>query len=234
VAFSLPNEISDELVKLQKMNEDIKNNLNMISEKRNKKDVQHQVLFISLVRVVKYFDAYLLLARNGYGEPAVCLLRSIFEASLWMRWSLKKYENAEIYFNASKAEAIRMLEITISKNLGRIKDTPDPELVRQLLKSKIKEYKLPGWHKMANDTDLGDLYAMIYPLLSAMSHGTMMFLGERVKNMEVSPEADQKNIKPFIAIAHNLLRDCYLVCRQWIINGKLRPVPDFRKLMTML
>jgi len=232
ITFKLPSEIKEKLEELEKLKDNAKSNLYFLEKKRNPNDLQHQVLFICLIRVVKYFESYLLLAKNGYGEPAVCILRSIFEALIWMRWSLLDYKNAEIYFNSSKAEAINMCEILISKNIAKIKNVPDPEKVKQILKSRVKQNKLPCWKYMADKSGLGDLYALIYPFLSAMSHGTMMFLGDRLKKHELSPEADSENISLFIPIAHNIFRDCDLVCKEWILNGQLRPVPDYRKLMT--
>jgi len=233
MCFILPKEICEDLKNLREMNDDIKNRLDYLKEKTNKQDLQHQVLLISLARVVKYFDAYLGLAEKGFGEPAACMLRSIYEASLWMRWSLEKHENAEVYFNSSKAEAIRMVGKIVSKGLAQLKNAPDPELVKQLLKTEVKKYKLPSWDKLAKETGLDDFHTLVYPMLSAMSHGTMMFLGERLEKLEVSPYPDEINIKPFINIASILLIDCHGVCEDWIINGQLHPVPDYRKLMTM-
>ena len=79
---SSEEEILKQLENLEKLSEDAKHNYDCLIPKRNPKDLQHQILLLSLSRVCKYFDAYLILAKNGYGEPAVNLLRSIFEASL--------------------------------------------------------------------------------------------------------------------------------------------------------
>lgn len=230
-AFMLPDQINEKLEELMKLKDNAKNKLYFLEKKRNPKDLQHQVLFISLIRVVKYFESYLLLAKNGYGEPAACILRSIFEALIWMRWSLIDYKNAEIYFNSSKGEAIRMMEKILSKNLAKIKNAPDPDKVKRLLKDIVKQYKLPNWEKMSKDSGLGDLYTLIYPVLSAMSHGSMMFFGSRLEKRKLSPEPDCDNIIEFISIANNVFRDCYLVSEEWILDGKLHPVPDYRKLM---
>jgi len=230
-AYKLPCEINEKLDELERMKDNAKNDLYLLKEKRNPNDIQHQVLFICLIRVVKYFESYLLLAKSGYGEPAACILRSVFEALIWMRWSLIEYKNAEIYFNSSKSEAIRMTEKILSKNLAKIKNAPDPDKVKRLLKDIVKQYKFPDWEKMAKDSGLGDLYTLIYPVLSAMSHGSMMFFGSRLEKRELSPEPDCDNIIEFIPIANNVFRDCYLVSEEWILNGKRHPVPDYRKLM---
>jgi hypothetical protein len=233
MSFTLPNEVINKLNQLQDLNNSGRSTLTTINQKRNPNDVQHQVLFVSLVRVLKYFDGYLILAKGGYGEPAACVLRSVYEASLWMRWSLINKENAQKYFDGSKGEALRMAEKVFSRGLAQLRGAPDQEEARQLIKSSIKSLKLPPWEDLARDCGQYDLHVLIYPMLSAMSHGSMLFLGERVlDDKSVSKVADEKNIEPFIPIANNVLRDCIFVCHEWIVNGRLHPVPDIRKLMT--
>lgn len=229
MTFEPSRELTDELDALSTLCEEARKSLPRINEKRNPDDVQHQVLFISLVRVIKYFDAYLQLARTGYGEPAASLVRSVYEASLWMRWCLKSKENAETYFNASKGEAIRMINKLLSLKLKRLTDFPDNTVAQEMLSSRLKTLRLPSWDKLARETGLEGLHALVYPMLSAMSHGTLLFMGERNKN--VSPTPDSENILPFIPVAHNVFRDCCLVCEQWILNGAYHPVPDVSKLM---
>lgn len=224
--------VSEKFVAIRDLNECAKRDLALIDQKRNPADVQHQVLFISLVRVVKYFDAYLMLAEKGYGEPAAALLRSIYEADIWMRWSLISRENAETYFNGSKDEALRMLESLLSRGFPQLAGMTDQARVRQLLGDRLKSHALPRWTKLARECGLEDLHALIYPMLSGMSHGNMLFLGERLHDGKlVSPTPDEKNVEPFIPIANNILRDCYLVCRRWIVDRELHPVPDVRRLL---
>ncbi len=197
-------------------------------------DIQQKVLFLCLIRIVKYFDAYLLLANNGYGEPAACVLRSVFEATLWMRWCIIKPENAELYFKAGSGELRRLVEKNFSRSLLTSKNTPDPQTVKKLLKDKGKDYKFPPWESMAKETQMDDLFNMIYPLLSAMSHGTWMFLCERLKNKEAvfTPFPDSNNIEPFISFAYGFLRDGYWVCKTWVFEKKIYPAPNYRKLRT--
>jgi len=96
MAFSLSQKTEAILEMFDKRNIYIKAEITAIERALDRKDNMHQALFIDLVRVIKFFDAYLLLVRNGYGEPAACLIRSIYETDLWMRWSLISRENAEI------------------------------------------------------------------------------------------------------------------------------------------
>ncbi|MCK9209730.1 MAG: DUF5677 domain-containing protein [Ignavibacteriaceae bacterium] len=235
ISFSLPDNLLGKLCTLKDLNDAVKKDLILINEIRNASDIQHQVLFINLVRVLKYFDSYLLLVQKGYGEPAAALLRSIYEANIWMRWSLVKPENAQLYFDGSKGDALRMIEKLLSRNLAKLSNAPDPEIVREQLRNKLKEWRLPRWDDMAVECGMGDIHAYVYPFLSAMSHGSWLFIGERLlDDKSVSPLPDEKNIEPFIPIANNILRDCYLLCDKWIRNKKLHPLPDFRNLMTCL
>jgi len=229
MTFLPSEELINQLDELSALCADARNNLNRINDKRNATDVQHQVLFISLVRTIKYFEAYLQLARSGFGEPAAALLRSIYEASLWMRWSLQSKQNAEIYFGASKGEAIRMLKKLLNRGLIQLNKYPEEKVAREMLNSHLKAVKLPSWDELARQSGLEDLHALIYPQLSAMSHGSLLFIGGR--NNIISPVADSENILSFIPVANNIFRDCYILCEEWILHGRLHPVPDFRKLM---
>lgn len=233
MTFTLPDRLALKFAQLRELNDSVRASLPTINEKRNANDIRHQVVFISLVRVIKYFDAYLLLAENGYGEPAASLLRSIYEASLWMRWSVISDGNAQRYFDASKGEALRWGDKLFNRGLAQLANAPDQEEAKRLVKSSLKSFRLPTWEELAKDTGLADLHAVIYPMLSAMSHGSMLFLGERILgDKSVSPEPDEMNIELFIPIANNVLLDCSRVCHDWIVNGRLRPVSDIRKLMT--
>ena len=232
MTFELPKKISDRLDEVARLCEDANKALPMINNTRNSHDVQHQVLFILLVRAIKYLDAYLFLARAGYGEPAISLVRSIYEASLWMRWSSKSKSNAEKYFDASKGESIRMANKLVSRNLARFTGPGNQKDFQEMLQDELAKTKFPTWEQLAAEVGQQDLHALIYPLLSAMSHGTLMSMGERlVKDKTLSPGPDSDNILPYISIANNVFNDCYLVCGEWVVNGKLRPVPDTRKLM---
>lgn len=233
MAFRPSDELTAQLDDLAAMCEEARNKLNEINNKRNSNDIQHQVLFISLVRAIKYFDAYLQLAKSGHGEPSAALVRSIYEASLWMRWSLQSKQNAEVYFNASKGEAIRMINKLLSRHLIQITKYPDQKVASEMLNSHFKAVKLPSWVDLARQTGLEDLHALIYPMLSAMSHGSLLFMGERImKNKTISPMSDSYNILVFVPVANNVFRDCFLLCEKWICHGRVHPITDVRNLMT--
>lgn len=228
----LPIELQQKLLELEQMNNNFRNKLVDISNAVNRKNIQHRVLFYSLIRVIKYFDAYLLLTKNGYGEPAACILRSIFEANIWMRWSLIKPENAERYFNSWKKDAAKTMRKLIEFGLGRISgpNVPAQEEIQKMLKECETENAYPRWQSMAKDSGLEVLFTSIYPVLSAMSHGSWLSVFERTGKDGLSPFPDNLNIEPFIGIARDTLIDCYSVCEQWIIHKQLHPPEDYLKL----
>jgi Family of unknown function (DUF5677) len=230
---SSKEDIIKQLGSLEQLCKEAKDIYNSLIPKRDPTDLQHQILLLQLFRVIKYFDAYLMLAKNGYGEPAVNLLRSVFESSLWMRWIIINEDNANKYFNASKGEAIRIMQKLIGRGLATIKNSPDPELTKKMLNDEARNNILPKWEQISDETGMKDMYVLIYKFLSAMSHGSLLFLGERIINKTLSPNSDYDNIESFIAIANNLLRDCFLVSKIWIVEKKIRPAPNVKELIKL-
>ena len=230
---SSKEEVLMKVEQLELLFKDARHNYDYLLSIRTPSDLQHQILLLSLARVLKYFDAYLLLAKNGYGEPGITLLRSIFEASLWMRWILISKTNAEKYYDSSKGEAIRIAQKNIGRVLAKIENAPDPEILKKMLDDEARKNILPKWEDIAKDTGMMDLYVLVYKMMSAMSHGTFLFLGERFMDQKVSPDPDHKNIAPFYEIANNLLRDCCIVAEMWIEEKTIREVPNVKKLLKM-
>lgn len=230
---SSKEEVLRKVDELEKLFNDVRNNYDYLVSKREANNLQHQILLLSLSRAIKYFNAYLLLAKNGFGEPGINLLRSLFEASLWMRWIIISKENAERYYNASKGEAIRISQKLFGRGLAKIVNAPDPDLIRKMLEDEAKKNTLPKWEDLAKETGMMDLYALIYKMMSAMSHGTFLFLGERFMDQRITPDPDYKNIEPYYEVANNLLRDCYLVAEIWIEENKIRDVPNVKELLKM-
>jgi hypothetical protein len=201
--------------------------------KRNKDDLQHQILLLSLSRACKYFNAYLMLIKNGFGEPAVNLVRSLFETSLWMRWVIIDRENAKKYHEAGKGEAVRIANLNVGRGLAKLDGVDNPELAKKMLADESRKNRLPEWKDLAKDTGMMDLYAIFYKYTSAMCHGTLLFLGERIENDKTfSPYPDNGNILPYIPMANNIFRDCALVAEIWIMENKIREVPNVKKLYT--
>ncbi len=214
---------------LKKLNDNVKQDYKMLLQKINPTDIQHQVLIINLSRVIKFFDAYLLLAENGYGEPAATLIRSIYDASVWMRWSLIKTENAQKYLDSGKSEALRIAKRLEGRGIVKIK-----KIGRQKNAAieSIRSNKFKYWEIMAKEAGLEDWHKLIYGWLSSMSHGNTLAFGDQPINEPISFEPSDKNIKIFFPIAKHLLLDCMLVCLEWILNNQLHPVssiPNVRK-----
>jgi hypothetical protein len=224
-------DILQQLDLLDKLSSDAKHNYSYLVSKRKPDNLQHQILLILLARVCKYLDAYLLLTKNGYGEPSINLLRSIIESSLWMRWIVIKEENAIRYCNSSKGESIKIAQKSIGRGLAKIKNVPDPSLIKKMLKDEIKKNTLPNWEKLAQDTGMMDYYVLFYKFISATTHGNLLAFGEALIDKNISPDPDYRNIEPYISLANNMLRDCLLVAQLWIEEGKIREVPDLQKLL---
>jgi len=112
-------------------------------------------------------------------------------------------------------------------------DAPDMKTFYRIL-DEHKEYtKFPKISKMAEDVGFEKLHKLIYPMLSAMSHGNFMQLLERSLIKEIDFMPDELNIKPFLPIAYNLLNDCYLVCSEWIIDRVKHPAPDYKDMFVI-
>ena len=122
-----------------------------------------------------------------------------------------------------------MMEKMISKGIANI-NVQDEEIratMREMIKSEIKKHKYPSFEQMANECGLGNHFAFFYHMLSSMSHGNFMSIGERHKTLEFSCDQDERNISSFIIIAELVQDDCYGLCREWIVNGNLHPIFEF-------
>ncbi|KAF0148409.1 MAG: hypothetical protein FD143_2872 [Ignavibacteria bacterium] len=218
-------ELDDAINDLENLSEEVKHEYNVLLTKYDTNDLQHKILLMLLARVCKYFDAYLLLIKEGYGEPGSNLIRSIFESILWMRWIIISEDNAQKYFDLSKGELIRIALTNIGNGYFKPKNVPDTEAFKSLLKDESQNYKLPNWTELAKTTNMMKHYNLFYKYLATISHGTFMFLGERIVDLKISPDPDDKNILPFIVLANNFTRDCMLVTKIWILENKIREIP---------
>lgn len=204
---------------------EVKHEYNSLLQKYDKNKASHQILLIQLYRVCKYFDSYLILINEGYGEPAANLIRSIFEAMLWMRWIVIDEENARKYFDFSKGEMARIILSNIGAGNIKPLNIPDPKGFQTLLKDESKNNRLPQWVDLAKETSLMNYYNLFYKMLSAVAHGSYLSNGERLIIKSISPEPDELNIIPYVPLANNFVRDCMLVAKYWILEGRIREVP---------
>lgn len=224
-SFQLNKENYEKIQDLEKLHSYFYQNSIKIIESRNPNSIQHQLLFISMVRIIKYIDSYLILVKKGYGEPANCILRSIFEGILWMRWSVMSRENAMIYFDSGKTELNNMVVNLIHE--GLIPCIYDKEELKTKIKKRYINVSFPSWKKMARDVGLINFYKTVYPMLSAMSHGSYIFFGERINEKKLSTEPDNKNILPFLGIANILYTDAFKLLEQFILENKIYPLTEY-------
>ena len=220
-------EIQEQLDIFKSMSLSSKEAAEQLNKIRDKSNIQQTVLLISLVRVIKYFDAYILLVENGFGEPASDLIRSMYHTLLWMRWSLISKENAEIYFNTGGEDLKRMLNKSIHRGIINIEGAEDPQKILETLYEMTKNINKPRVQQQADETGYSDTHMLIYTTLAGISHGSIN-LFKNDKTCSYMP--DDENIEPFFAIANNIFIDCTIVAEQYFKQGTIRPVPDTFKL----
>ena len=225
--FKLNIENKAELEKLNELHKSIKERSTPLLQSRNQSNIQHQVLMICLARIIKYIDSIILLFHNGYGEPASCIIRSVFEGVLWMRWSLISVDNANFYFNSGKNEAMKMAQKLASRGLMYFEGTDNQKHIMELLEKELTNSSYKSWSQMARACGLSNVYFSVYPLLSAMAHGSFMFLGERLDKKSMSVDPDNYNILPFIGLARMFYRDAFNLTYDFIHNNKIHPLDEY-------
>jgi hypothetical protein len=209
---------------LDSLNNYIKENLQSLLDIQAPPDIRHRVLLTSLCRLVEYFDAYLFLAKRGYAEPSSVILRSCYEGYLWMRYSVISEENAQYYIDGSAEQIVSMGKKLIRQKLMQLNDTTNGNIIDSQIINNVKANEPPSWQKMANTTGLGDLHALIYPYLSSLSHGSIIFKRKRIVSDGILyPYSDPRDIEPFTEIAIIIFKDAYEVCSKWIKLNELAP-----------
>lgn len=223
----MKTEIQQQLEIFKSMSLNSKESAEQLNKIYDKNNIQQTVLLISLVRVIKYFDAYIILVENGYGEPASDLIRSMYHTLLWMRWSLISKENAEIYFNTGGEDLKRMLNKSINRGIINIEGAEDPKKVLETLYERTKNINKPRVQQQADETGYSDTHMIIYTTLAGISHGSINLLKD---NKTISYMPDDENIEPFFVIANNFFIDCTIVAEQYFKQGTIRPVPNILEL----
>lgn len=193
-----------------------------LSIKCDPNDSKDKILLMLWSKVIKDLDAFTLLIDSGLGESGAKLLRSVYHSYLWMRWILIG-DNVVTYQKASEYSAIQMMRAIFQHGLASFDTAIKPDEVKNKLKQEIKKESFPRIEKMAVDTKVEKLHALIYPMLSAIDHGNMMFMGERLESKIVSIFPDELNIIPFFYPANLLLEESALLCKEWIENDTIRP-----------
>ncbi|HEY5534396.1 MAG TPA: DUF5677 domain-containing protein [Ignavibacteria bacterium] len=190
------------------------------------------ILLILFKRVIKFLRAYIILIKNGLSEPSMSIVRSIFETDLLIRWCIKDKDNVKKYFKEGKSSAIIMLDnLTKNKYFSTEKQKTIEEALNKYNKEKINFTK---WKDIAKDTGMLEIFNFVYPVLSAMSHGSLMSISGQVEEKEISIDSDFVNISASLPLANNFVVDCYTLCGEWMYNKNIRPVPNLLTLLLKL
>jgi hypothetical protein len=214
---------------LKKFNQEVKDNYDRLVNNYDIDNLQNKAVVICLSKVCKDVDAYIILGELGYGEQSAIIIRSMFETTLWMRWVLISERNTKIFYDTPKVETKKMFNKIYGRDLVKLKNAPDPELIKKFLKEDLKHIIVPTTDDLAKDTNMEDLKALIYPQLSALSHGGYASHGEYIVKKTISPKPDYLNIIPFIPVVNNLLNDANLVAVNWLLYKKIYVMPDIRE-----
>lgn len=198
---------------------------------RNPKDLRDQALMVQACRFIKFLESYLVIARLGHPEPAGALLRSLYEATVWARWVVSTPERAQRYFDAGKADVAKTVMRLVGQGLASVRNAPEPEVFKQMLKADIKANKLPSTDEMAKDIGLSDLHALVYGPLSSAAHGSLLGAGISPHANRVTLEAQPELIEPTLALPHNLARHTAILYMTWMKERRLIDPPDVRGLM---
>jgi len=214
---------------LEKLFDDISFTIDKLENASNKNNFQEFLIVILLKRTLKFLNAYLILIRKNLSEPSMAIVRSIFEASLLIRWCLIDQENVKKYLKVGQSSASKMIENLINnKYYDGDKQKKLEEAYAQSNKDKVSYTQ---WKEMAKVTGMTEIFNFVYPVLSAMSHGSLMAISAQVEKSDLSEDVDSINIAASIPLANNFANDCYILCGEWIYNKKIRPAPNLRDLL---
>lgn len=108
--------IEPQIDALKRLYEDCLLSSKQLENAYNKSDFRELLIIILFKRALKFFEAYIILIRNELSEPSMSLVRSIFEASLLIRWSLKDEKNVRKYFKEGLSSYNKVLENLVKKN----------------------------------------------------------------------------------------------------------------------
>jgi hypothetical protein len=195
----------------------------------NVNDKRHFIIMVLLKRANRFLRGYINLVRSELSEPGMALVRSIFEANLLIRWCLKDENNAIKYKDEGISEVMRMFKNLSNKNY--FDESKQRTINITLEKYKDKKDSFTKWKTFAKETGMTDHFNVFYPLLSAMSHGSLMSISGQVEKKEISGDSDFIVINASINVANNFIRDCFLLCSEWIYNSKIHEVLNLEKLI---
>ena len=190
------------------------------------------VIFFFLAKAYKTIQAILLLCRQGYGEDAGILLRSLFEIGVNAWYIADNEELAQRYLDYKAIQVHRLLE---DPSWGFILGEVGKDKVREIrerceeAQAKHKYGKSISWSgksmkEMAEAVDLGPTYSSIYVIMSQLNHPSA---GTMLDYVQMDKEGLVTGVK--LSPSDNLIREVLLgtvplllnVVKQWRMQFNL-------------
>lgn len=208
----------------------------------NKRSADDAAGMILAYRAIKFIDAYLLVARQGYHEPSATLARAIYETYLFARWVLagngEKYENTFLYkleevvkkfdkHGKTSSEARSALaerqKIASSKKTGRKQGSNSRS-------SAEKEGVPPPVGELARQTGMERYHELVYEMLCSYAHGNCLgsvdALSSGGNEYRVTFQPDFQAMQLTAGLTGGLARALFDLFNQFWANGKLAGIPQ--------
>lgn len=177
-------------------------------------DKQHKVLRALSMIVVSDFQALLVLCVNGFGLQAAKIARTMFEASVNIRYLLKFPHEIDNFVDfhqfSNKLFFDHLVEFAPEQAaLLPAADVQETKEIYERIKSRFPD-RPPAWTKKSLLTRAKEggstvLYWMLYPNLSGMVHGDIraILTNSNDATMTVDQPPSTKWIEPALAIGHH-------------------------------
>ncbi len=156
------------------------------------------------------------------------MLRCIYETYLWTRWILIDPKNAQQYWDIGKREAARLTGKMVGQYEIKIRDFPKDSHVRQAYSDRqAKSIDLPDPSRLAATVGVQRLHDAVYPLLSWMTHGNILSLGEGMlastNGQSVPTGASELNVMLFDVMAARVGEACVEILETWSERHEVAP-----------
>jgi hypothetical protein len=195
-----------------------------ISKSNEIRDCVYRIL---CVRIQKFAQASLLLRDQGFAEPGIVMLRSIYESHLWLCWILLSDENAQYYWDIGKREAALTAGNLVGKFGLKVRDVGDPNTFRKVYSDReAKSVTLPKFAQISKEVGLEKFHSMCYPFISCVAHGNPISLGEGLikagRGEKIPIGASQLNSEVFDMIAEMVSPQLILTINSWAKNRETK------------
>lgn len=226
------SQINEQVRALETLHNDSSLFFEQLQTQFGKNNFTEFLMLIQFKRAIRFLLSYIILIKNGLSEPSMAIIRSIFETSLLIRWLIQDTKNVTKYYKEGKSNARIVLENLVNNKYF-------PEDKQKTLEDALSKYDkekiiFTKWKDIAKETGMLEIFNFVYPVLSSMSHGSLMSIGGQVDKKEISADSDYINISASLPLANNFMIDCYILCAEWMYNKRIRPVPNLSLLLTKL